>query len=75
MIPPIRLLVRGTLEAQGFIVSEAQDGTEALSVAAQHSGTILLLLTDLVMPGMSGRTVAERFAVSHPEVKVFYMSG
>jgi PAS domain S-box-containing protein len=72
---PIRMLVRATLEARGFTVLEAPNGAEALTIATQHRGTIHLLLTDLVMPGMSGRTLAQRFAVMYPETKVLYMSG
>ncbi|HLY61482.1 MAG TPA: response regulator [Terriglobia bacterium] len=72
---PIRLLVRVSLEARGFTVLEAPDGLEALSLAAQHKGTIHLLLTDLVMPEISGRTLSQRLAAMHPETKVLFMSG
>jgi FixJ family two-component response regulator len=51
------------------------DGSEAQRVAAQNAGPIHLLLTDVVMPGINGRVLAERLAPSHPEMKVLYMSG
>jgi two-component system, cell cycle sensor histidine kinase and response regulator CckA len=72
---PIRTLVRTALEARGFTVLEAPEGTEALVLATKHRGPIHLLLTDLVMPGISGKTLAQRLAVMHPEAEVLYMSG
>jgi two-component system, cell cycle sensor histidine kinase and response regulator CckA len=48
---------------------------EGLDSAQRHHGPIHLLLTDVVMPGMNGPTLAERLAASHPEMKVLYMSG
>ncbi|HLY62196.1 MAG TPA: PAS domain S-box protein [Terriglobia bacterium] len=72
---PIRTLVRSTLAGHGYTILEAPDGADALLLAAQHKGTIHILLTDLVMPGISGRTLAQHLAVTHPETKVLYMSG
>ncbi|HVH88154.1 MAG TPA: response regulator, partial [Terriglobales bacterium] len=63
------------LEALGYTVLEAAHGVEALDKAAEYHGSIHLLLTDVVMPGMSGKELAERLAISRPEVKVIYMSG
>jgi len=65
-----RLLVRG-----GYSVVEAADAEDAVRLAAEHAGEIDLLLTDVVMPGISGRTLAERLSQRHPSLKVLYMSG
>jgi len=71
----LRSLVRECLEASGYSVVEARRGVEALELAARSNEPIQLLLTDVVMPGMSGRELAEQIAVSRPEIKVLYMSG
>jgi len=71
----VRSLAREILEAHGYAVSEARDSTEALRVCHTHSGSIHLLVTDVVMPGMSGRELAARLGTIHPETKVLYMSG
>ena len=63
------------LEESGYTVLEASDGLEALEIARQHKGPIHLLLTDVVMPRMSGPALAKPAAVLHPELKVLYMSG
>jgi len=73
--PAVRSLVRGILESRGYTVLEAGRGEEALAVSEQHQGPIHLLLTDVVMPGMSGRELAERLGSKRPELKVVYMSG
>jgi len=72
---PLRRLVRLFLQENGYRVVAAADGSEAEQVAAQISGSIDLLLTDVVMPGINGRVLAERLAPSHPSMKVLYMSG
>ena len=63
------------LEQSGYTVLEASDGLEALEIAWQHKGPIHLLLTDVVMPRMSGPALAKPAAALHPELKVLYMSG
>jgi CheY-like chemotaxis protein len=64
-----------TLREGGYNVLEAKDGEEALSLAAQYDGEIHLMLTDVVMPKMSGREVAEQLIVLRPDTKVLFMSG
>src|SRR5580658_1667491 len=71
----LRTLTRNTLELCGYKVLEAKDGVEALEVADAHDGTIDLLLTDMVMPGMGGRALAQELTRHRPEVRLAYMSG
>ncbi len=71
----VRELARRILQRQGYTLLEARDGQEALRLPASYSGPIHLLLTDVVMPGMSGKTVAEQLAQTHPSVKILFMSG
>jgi signal transduction histidine kinase/PAS domain-containing protein len=71
----IRGMVARTLRTVGYSVLEARDGSEALRVAAGHSGTIDLLVTDVLMPRLGGREMAERLLESRPGVRVLYMSG
>ena len=59
----------------GYKVLEASQGEEALRVGEQHRGPIHLLLTDVVMPGLSGRQVAEALRQRHPAMKVLFVSG
>jgi two-component system cell cycle sensor histidine kinase/response regulator CckA len=73
--PGVRELVRDILLAQGYRVLAAQDGVEALQVARQHQGPIHLLLTDVVMPRMSGRALADQLRSSYPGMRVLYTSG
>jgi nitrogen-specific signal transduction histidine kinase/CheY-like chemotaxis protein len=72
---PLRKLTRVFLESHGFQVLVAQDGEEALQVEARHAGKIDLLLTDIVMPGMNGRVLAERLLSKRPGTRVQYISG
>lgn len=72
---PLRRLASSLLAHAGYAVLEANSGPDALELARQHAGRIDLLLTDVVMPGMSGREVAERLDLLRPAIKVVYMSG
>jgi PAS domain S-box-containing protein len=72
---PLRKLAQTFLEERGFQVLTASSGEEALQVAAGFSGKIHLLLTDVVMPGMNGRVLAEQLLSKRPGMKVLYMSG
>src|SRR6266853_723494 len=72
---PLRKLAHMFLRDNGYMVLTAADGSEAQQVAAQNPGPIHLLVTDVVMPGINGRVLAERLAPRHPAMKVLYMSG
>ena len=72
---PLRKLAQTFLAAAGFHVLSAASGEDALEVAARHGGTFDLLLTDVVMPGMNGRVLAEQLLPRQPGMKVLYMSG
>jgi two-component system cell cycle sensor histidine kinase/response regulator CckA len=71
----VRDLEREVLEASGYTVLEAQDTEHAIRLCNEHTGTIHLLLTDVVMPQMSGRELAIHLAPIRPEMKVLYASG
>ncbi|MCH8948133.1 MAG: PAS domain S-box protein, partial [Acidobacteria bacterium] len=71
----VRKLAAEFLGSNGYRVLEAQDGAEALQVCEEHRAPIHLLLTDVVMPGMSGRELAVRLVGARPEMKVIYVSG
>ena len=71
----MRSLTRQLLVEQGYRVLEAADGRSALESLASHSGRVDLLLTDVVMRGMSGPELVTRVSQSHPSMKVIYMSG
>jgi PAS domain S-box-containing protein len=73
--PAVRALVCGALASRGYTVQEARDGREALAAARGYKGPIHLLLTDVVLPHMSGRRLAERLRAERPESRLLYMSG
>jgi len=74
-VPAVRAVTREMLKRYGYHVLEAADGLTALQVAADYKETIHLLLTDVVMPDLSGRDLAERFRMLRPAMRVVFMSG
>jgi CheY-like chemotaxis protein len=71
----VRQLVELVLDGYGYQVLTAASGPEALERAAEFSGRIHLLLTDVILPGMNGREVSEALVAARPGLKVLYMSG
>jgi PAS domain S-box-containing protein len=71
----LRSIIREILEDEGYKVLEAANPDEALAASRSHEGPIQLLLTDLVMPRMSGRELARQVAALRPGLKILYMSG
>ena len=71
----VRVLARKILEQAGYEVLVAEGGPQALELARGHAGTIDLLVTDVVMPEMSGRDLVRRLLQERPAVRVLYMSG
>jgi two-component system cell cycle sensor histidine kinase/response regulator CckA len=72
---PLRKLAKSFLDSRGFQVLSAESGEDALEVAKRFGGPFDLLLTDVVMPGMNGRILAENLLLRQPGIKVLYMSG
>ncbi|HEY0251782.1 MAG TPA: response regulator, partial [Kofleriaceae bacterium] len=73
--PEVRVLICSVLRDAGYDVIAANDGAHALDVAAHVKGEIDLLLTDVIMPKLSGRQLATRFLELRPRTRVLYMSG
>lgn len=71
----VRRLALSVLKKFGYQTLEARSGDDALLIAENHDGPIHLMLTDMVMPGMTGKRLAERLRPGRPEMKVVYMSG
>jgi two-component system cell cycle sensor histidine kinase/response regulator CckA len=71
----LRDSVRDMLEDHGYTVLAAHDGVEAIRIAGEHAGLIHLMVSDVIMPGMSGREAALRIARGRPQTKVLYVSG
>jgi two-component system cell cycle sensor histidine kinase/response regulator CckA len=73
--PAVRGVARQLLERQGYAVLEAADGPAALALCHEAKASVDLLLTDVVMPGISGRDLADRLALQYPKLRVLFMSG
>ena len=71
----IRSLLADALGKAGITVLTAGDGNQALQIARGHQGTIDVLVTDMVMPNLSGRQLAEELHVTHPNTTIVFMSG
>jgi two-component system, cell cycle sensor histidine kinase and response regulator CckA len=71
----LRKIVRKVLNQNGYKLLEAENGEDAVEISKKHDGAIDLLLTDVVMPKMSGKETAERLQPLYPQMKIIYMSG
>jgi PAS domain S-box-containing protein len=71
----VREVAREFLESGGYTVIEAHDGAEAMRRVEKHEGVIDLLVTDMVMPGMTGQELGSRLLRNRPDLRVLYMSG
>ena len=71
----LRPMITDILESRGYTVVSAADGVEALTAFGEHDGTVDLLLTDIVMPRMNGRELAERLLAMNPAMRVVFTSG
>jgi signal transduction histidine kinase/ActR/RegA family two-component response regulator len=73
--PSVRTLIRDELRKLGYRVIEAKNGIEACLLATQQAGLFQLLLTDIVMPGMDGRELAQHLSVINPDLRTLFISG
>jgi two-component system cell cycle sensor histidine kinase/response regulator CckA len=73
--PQVRELARMTLSEKGYTVLVTSSPEDAESACVQHGTEIHLLLTDLILPGLTGRELANRLTARHPKMRVLYMSG
>jgi CheY-like chemotaxis protein len=71
----VRSLAHAMLESKGYTVLDAQNGEEALAVCERHTDPIHLIVTDVIMPGMNGRSLFDRLVSRTQAPKVLYMSG
>jgi len=71
----LRKLAHKILKDVGYAVLEAEGGSKALEIAEQYKSRIDLLLTDVIMPGINGRMLAEKLSAARPDMKILYMSG
>jgi CheY-like chemotaxis protein len=71
----VRELIRQVLPKLGYTLLEAENGQDALWTITRYPDPIHLILTDVVMPGINGRALAEELSFSHPELKILFMSG
>jgi CheY-like chemotaxis protein len=73
--PSVRTLVRDELRKLGYRVVEAKNGVDACLLATQQAGSFQLLLTDVVMPGMGGRELAQHLSIIKPDLRTLFISG
>jgi two-component system, cell cycle sensor histidine kinase and response regulator CckA len=71
----VRHLIGQVLERHGYIVLYARDADDALAIETRHSGTIDLLVSDMIMPGLSGADLAQRIVTCRPSIQVLFVSG
>jgi PAS domain S-box-containing protein len=71
----VRTLSKSVLQSSGYTVLEARDGQEAVTVAQQHQGPIHMLVSDVVMPRMSGRQLADLLVQTRPQMRILFISG
>ncbi len=71
----VRALARDILLGAGYQVIEAEDGEHALRLAEEHQGPIHVLLTDVMMPGVNGKELADLLIGKRPDIKLIFMSG
>jgi CheY-like chemotaxis protein len=73
--PVVRKLTVRALSEKGYHILEAEDGPSALAEANSHPGELHLLVTDVVMPGMNGKELADQLTAERPDLRVLYISG
>ncbi len=71
----VRTLAARILEGRGYTVLAARNGHEAIRISSEHEGDLHLLLSDVIMPGMSGKELADILTRSRPEMRILFMSG